>query len=62
VILPILFGARGVMVLKLDLAGRPYPLRNSRKTERGAGQFLVRLVVRAAPFALELAIDQEPTL
>jgi serine protease Do len=27
-------------------------LRNSRKTERGAGQFLVRLVVRAAPFAL----------
>jgi hypothetical protein len=27
-------------------------LRNSRKTERGAGQFLIRLVVRAAPFAL----------
>jgi hypothetical protein len=27
-------------------------LRNSRKTERGAGQFLVRLAVRAAPFAL----------
>jgi len=25
--------------------------RNSRKTERGAGQFLVRLAVRAAPFA-----------
>jgi polyvinyl alcohol dehydrogenase (cytochrome) len=27
-------------------------LNNSRKTERGAVQFLVRLVVRAAPFAL----------
>jgi hypothetical protein len=27
-------------------------LRNSRKTERGAGQFLVHLAVRAAPFAL----------
>jgi hypothetical protein len=27
-------------------------LRNSRKTERGAGQFLVRLAVRAAPFAV----------
>jgi len=27
-------------------------LRNSRKTECGAGQFLVRLAVRAAPFAL----------
>jgi hypothetical protein len=27
-------------------------LRNSRKTERGAGQFLVRSAVRAAPFAL----------
>ena len=27
-------------------------LRNSRKTERGAGRFLTRLVVRAAPFAL----------
>jgi hypothetical protein len=27
-------------------------LRNSRKTEFGAGQFLVRLAVRAAPFAL----------
>jgi hypothetical protein len=27
-------------------------LRNSGKTERGAGQFLVRLAVRAAPFAL----------
>jgi hypothetical protein len=26
--------------------------RNSRKTERGAGQFLIRLAVRAAPFAL----------
>jgi len=27
-------------------------LRNSRKTECGAGQFLVRFAVRAAPFAL----------
>jgi len=27
-------------------------LRNSRKTERGAKQFLTRTVVRAAPFAL----------
>ena len=27
-------------------------LRNTRKTERGASQFLSRLVVRAAPFAL----------
>ena len=27
-------------------------LRSSRKTERGTGKFLVRLVVRAAPFAL----------
>ena len=27
-------------------------LRNSRKTESGAKQFLVRLEVRAAPFAL----------
>jgi hypothetical protein len=27
-------------------------LRNARKTERGAGQFLVHLVVRAAPLAL----------
>jgi hypothetical protein len=27
-------------------------VRNSRKTERGAGQFLVGLAVRAAPFAL----------
>ena len=27
-------------------------LRNSRKTERGAKQFMTRLVVRAAPFAL----------
>src|ERR1700734_2547905 len=27
-------------------------LRNSRKTECGAGRFLTRLVVRAAPFAL----------
>ena len=29
-------------------------LRNSRKTERGATQFLVRLEVGAAPFALLL--------
>jgi hypothetical protein len=28
------------------------PLRNSRKTERGASKFLTRLAVRAAPFAL----------
>ena len=27
-------------------------LRNTRKTERGAKQFLDRLAVRAAPFAL----------
>jgi hypothetical protein len=27
-------------------------LRNTRKTERGASQFLIRLEVRAAPFAL----------
>jgi hypothetical protein len=27
-------------------------LRNTRKTECGAGQFLARLAVRAAPFAL----------
>jgi hypothetical protein len=27
-------------------------LRTSRKTERGARQFLIRLEVRAAPFAL----------
>jgi hypothetical protein len=27
-------------------------LKNSRKTERGAGQIPIRLVVRAAPFAL----------
>jgi hypothetical protein len=27
-------------------------MRNSRKTERGAGKFLIRLAVRAAPFAL----------
>jgi len=34
--------------------GRAYAgfFRNSRKTEWGAGQFLIRLVVRAAPFAL----------
>ncbi|MGD1093486.1 MAG: hypothetical protein ABSB35_16045, partial [Bryobacteraceae bacterium] len=30
----------------------PLLLRNSRKTECGAKQFLTRLVVRAAPFAL----------
>jgi hypothetical protein len=27
-------------------------LRNTRKTERGANQFLIQLAVRAAPFAL----------
>jgi hypothetical protein len=27
-------------------------LSNSRKTERGSGQFLIRFVMRAAPFAL----------
>jgi hypothetical protein len=27
-------------------------LRNARKAERGAGQFLVHFVVRAEPFAL----------
>jgi hypothetical protein len=32
-------------------AGAPL-LRNTRKTERGAGQFLTDLEVRAAPFAL----------
>jgi hypothetical protein len=32
-------------------AGAPL-LRNTRKTERGSGQFLIRLAVRAAPFAL----------
>jgi hypothetical protein len=30
-------------------------MRNSRKTERGAGKFVADLVVRAAPFAL--AVD-----
>jgi hypothetical protein len=30
--------------------------RSSRKTERGAGQFLARLVVRAAPFALLMSL------
>src|ERR1700686_1008944 len=37
---------------------KPLPmilLRSSRKTERGARQFLIRTVVRAAPFALCLA-------
>jgi hypothetical protein len=29
-------------------------LRNSRKTERGTKQFLIWMVVRAAPFALML--------
>ena len=29
-----------------------YLLRNTRKTERGASEFLIRLEVRAAPFAL----------
>jgi cytochrome c556 len=35
----------------LSYALQPF-LRNTRKAERGAKQFLVRLVVRAAPFAL----------
>lgn len=30
----------------------PYPLKDSRKTERGAGEFLAGWRVRAAPFAL----------
>jgi len=33
-------------------------LRNSRKTERGAGQFLTRLAVRAALFALLWKLDR----
>jgi hypothetical protein len=32
------------------------PLRNTRKTERGAGRFLFRWAVRAAPFALFTAL------
>jgi hypothetical protein len=35
-----------------DTFGSQVLLRNSRKTERGAKQFLARFVVRAAPFAL----------
>jgi hypothetical protein len=34
------------------LGGLRRLLRNSRKTERGAKQFLIRMAVRAAPFAL----------
>jgi hypothetical protein len=34
------------------MGGRCASLRNSRKTECGANQFLTRLAVRAAPFAL----------
>jgi hypothetical protein len=34
-------------------------LRNLRKTERGAGQFLVRLAVCAAPFALSAGRGSE---
>jgi hypothetical protein len=34
-------------------------LRDSRKTERGVGQFLVRLVPRAAPFALPASRGSE---
>jgi len=41
------------------LAPVPRFLRNSRKTERGASQFLIRLVVRAAPFALLSLPPQE---
>jgi hypothetical protein len=32
------------------------PLRNARKTKRGPGKFLLRLVMRAAPFALFAAL------
>jgi hypothetical protein len=41
-------------------AGAPL-LRNSRKTECGAGLFLARLAVRAAPFALNKFIAAEVT-
>jgi hypothetical protein len=34
-------------------------LRNTRKTERGASEFLIRLEVRAAPFALLRNLDRE---
>jgi hypothetical protein len=33
-----------------------------RKTERGAGQFLIRLAVRAAPFALPAGRGSESAL
>jgi hypothetical protein len=37
----------------LAVRAEPFALlMNSRKTERGADWFLVRLAVRAAPFAL----------
>jgi hypothetical protein len=39
--------------LILTAATTTYLLRNSRKTERGAKQFLTRLAVRVAPFASE---------
>ncbi len=42
---------RSLLVAGAGLALAPL-LRNSRKTERGAKQFLDRLAVRAAPFAL----------
>jgi hypothetical protein len=44
---------RSRRILFQRLRAAPFALFwKSRKTERGAGQFLVRLVVRAAPFAL----------
>jgi hypothetical protein len=37
----------------LEVRAAPFALlRNTRKTERGAKQFLIPLEVRAAPFAL----------
>jgi hypothetical protein len=40
----------------------PLLLRNSRKTECGAKQFLTRLAVRAAPFALLIEIPKLPVV
>jgi hypothetical protein len=37
---------------QLQRRGSKLPLRNTRKTECGADLFLIRLAVRAAPFAL----------
>ena len=39
-------------IVRAEAAGSGQHLRNSRKTERGAKQFLAHTVVRAAPFAL----------